>query len=277
LAFRDFETLYLRGKVGPEGGEVRTEERRKQKESLALDVEVLRARLGPVKVALIEQWIREVNGPFDALIAGVTGADSLVLDAGCSRGDPDLPAMNRGRALIGADVDLPGLRANFLADGVVCAPLDRLPFPDGAFDVVVSKWVAEHLEHPERDFAEAARVLRPGGALVLLTPNAHSIFTFISRAIPYRLKQIIKGRLFQGHEEDTFRTWYRANTVAALARQLDAAGFREQETVLLPGMWTFFIFSRPLARLVRWLELRQSGVPGLRRATTYIAGVWIRR
>jgi len=255
---------------------LRAEERKKQKESLALDVEVLRARLGPVKVALIEQWIKEVNGPFDAMIGEQITPTSLVLDAGCSRGDPDLPSMGTGYKTFGSDMDLLGLRANFLADGVVLSPLDRLPFADGVFDVVVSKWVAEHLEHPERDFRECARVLKPGGALVLLTPNAHSIFTLISRAIPYRLKQVIKGRLFQGHEEDTFRTWYRANTRRQLARLTKEAGFREARFVLLPGMWTFFIFNRPLARFVRYLEHGQMAIPGLRRATTYIAGVWIR-
>jgi hypothetical protein len=63
----------------------------KTKESLALDVEELRRKLGPVKVALIEQWIREVNGPLDAAIAAAMPPDAIVLDAGCSRGDPDYP------------------------------------------------------------------------------------------------------------------------------------------------------------------------------------------
>lgn len=255
---------------------MRAAERQKQKESLALDVAELRDRLGPVKVALIEQWIREVNGPVDAMIAEKVAPDAVVFDAGCSRGDPDLPAMNHGRALIGVDMDMLGLRANFLADGVACAPLDRLPFRDQAFDVVVSKWVAEHLEFPARDFAECARVLKPGGALIVLTPNAWSLFTLISRSIPYRLKQIIKGRLFQGHEEDTFRTWYRANGPGQLNKLLEEAGFRCERLELLPGMWTFLIFNRPLALLVRWMEHRQLAVPVLRRSTTYIAGIWIR-
>ena len=39
------------------------------KDSLDIDVAELREKLGPKKVALIDQWIREVNGPLDALIA----------------------------------------------------------------------------------------------------------------------------------------------------------------------------------------------------------------
>ena len=97
------------------------------KESLELDVEALRRQLGPVKVALIERWIREVNGPFDAAIARWVRAESVVLDIGCSRGDPDLPALSTGKVLFGGDVDMPGLRANRIARAVVHAPVTVLP------------------------------------------------------------------------------------------------------------------------------------------------------
>lgn len=245
-----------------------------QKQSLALDVEALRARLGPVKVALIEQWIREVNGPLDAAIARVMPPEARVLDAGCSRGDPDLPSLRAGRFLVGADMDLLGLRANSLANAVVLAPMEKLPFADASFDVIACKWVLEHLEHPDLDFAECARVLKPGGALVALTPNANSLFTLISRAIPYRLKQVMKGNMFGVHEEDTFRTWYRANSPRQLRRLAAAAGLRELDLTLLPGMWTFFIFSAPLARAVRAAERLQMRLPLLHRAATYYIGVW---
>lgn len=245
-----------------------------RKETLALDIEALRKRLGPVKVAMIEQWIREVNGPLDAAIARYVDKDSLVLDAGCSRGDPDLPSLQASRFTVGCDMDLPGLRANELADATVMAPLGRLPFPDNTFDVVVCKWVLEHLEHPEADFAECRRVLKPGGAFVALTPNAWSFFTLISRMIPYRLKQILKGNMFGLHEEDTFRTWYRANSRGRLEALSAQAGLRIERCQRLPGMWTFFIFFAPLARLVRRLEFVQMRVPGLRAAATYLVVEW---
>ena len=246
-----------------------------EKESLALDVEALRAKLGPVKVGLIERWIREVNGPYDALIqAAVKEGESLVLDVGCSRGDPDLPSLYKGRGVIGADLDLLGLRANDLAQGCVMAPMDVLPFADDSFDVVVCKWVVEHLEEPAGAFRECARVLKPGGSIAILTPNFWSFFTLISALMPFRLKQILKGKMFGGHEEDTFRTWYRANSMGALNRAMAEAGFVCERSFLLPGMWTFFIFNRPLALFVRWLERVQYRVPVLRNASTYILGVW---
>jgi len=246
------------------------------KTDLHIDVDALRAKLGPVKVGLIELWIREVNGPYDALIAQHTPEGCLLLDVGCSRGDPDLPSIGRARLSVGADVDLLGLRANDIDSACVLAPMGRLPFPDDTFEVVVCKWVLEHLEHPEADFTEMRRVLKPGGALVALTPNKYSIFTLISTVLSHRVKQILKGRMFGGHEEDTFPTWYRANDRATLRRIADSAGLRETDYQILPGMFTFFIFSGPLARLVRLVENVQARIPGLRSACTYIIAAWVK-
>jgi SAM-dependent methyltransferase len=43
-------------------------------------------------------------------------------------------------------------------------PIEELPFEDGSFDAVVGGFVVNHLPHPQRAMAEAARVLAPGGA-----------------------------------------------------------------------------------------------------------------
>ena len=48
---------------------------------------------------------------------------------------------------------------------LVRANLEGLPFPDEAFDVVLSCQVLEHLLDPQLGLHELARVIRPGGAL----------------------------------------------------------------------------------------------------------------
>ena len=46
---------------------------------------------------------------------------------------------------------------------------ERLTFPDGAFDAVVAQYVVTAVSNPERALDEFARVVRPGGAIVLAT------------------------------------------------------------------------------------------------------------
>src|SRR5438067_11536525 len=50
----------------------------------------------------------------------------------------------------------------------VSADLTRLPYPDGYFDAAVCGWVLEHLPDPRPGLRELARVLQPGGKLLLL-------------------------------------------------------------------------------------------------------------
>ena len=50
-----------------------------------------------------------------------------------------------------------------------------LPYEDASFDVVFSLETIEHIEGHRTFISEAARVLRPGGHLVLTTPNLHRL------------------------------------------------------------------------------------------------------
>jgi SAM-dependent methyltransferase len=61
---------------------------------------------------------------------------------------------------------------------VVAGDLNRrFPFPDESFDCVYGLSVLEHLLRPCHFMREATRCLRPGGTLVLLTPNISTFFT----------------------------------------------------------------------------------------------------
>jgi len=67
-----------------------------------------------------------------------------------------------------------------LADHGLSVPLlaasaDQLPWPDGHFDTIVADSVLEHLDDPHQALKEWARVLRPGGTLVVWSPNRFSI------------------------------------------------------------------------------------------------------
>ena len=102
------------------------------------------------------------------------------LDAGCGDGrylaalDPELPARRAGTDI--AERILETARARVEAD-FRQANLEALPFEDGAFDLVLCSQVIEHVLNPQTAVAELARVLRPGGTLVISTDNARNYVT----------------------------------------------------------------------------------------------------
>jgi SAM-dependent methyltransferase len=63
--------------------------------------------------------------------------------------------------------------AGALSDNIVWMEMDteNLSFPDACFDVVISRNLTWNLVHPDRAYAEWARVLRPGGLLINFDAN----------------------------------------------------------------------------------------------------------
>lgn len=69
------------------------------------------------------------------------------------------------------ETTLTELRARVPHAAILEADASALPFPAGAFEVVVSSDVIEHLESVDAHLAEVARVLTPGGLYLVKTPN----------------------------------------------------------------------------------------------------------
>jgi ubiquinone/menaquinone biosynthesis C-methylase UbiE len=102
-------------------------------------------------------------------------SDSRILEVGCGRGIA-LPVLDRlcsPRRLVGLDIDpelLVEAAANLREHGtraqLVAADVRRMPFADGAFDVIVDFGTLYHIAKPQAASAEIARVLAPGGMFV---------------------------------------------------------------------------------------------------------------
>lgn len=122
--------------------------------------------------------VRELNGSPTPLVNWLslwtTGA-GRVLEAGCGAGTYVAVLAGQGRTVVGVDFAAHAVsRAKLEMPSLLLATGDvqHLPFPDGAFDRIISLGVIEHfVEGPDAVLAEHLRVLAPSGALVLTVPR----------------------------------------------------------------------------------------------------------
>lgn len=105
-----------------------------------------------------------------------------LLDLGCGAGQYLLAAARLGRQCIGIESSLCQLilARRLLADaglsaGLALADAEGLPFGDKVFAGVIAADIVEHVREPGRLLSEAARVMAPGAALHLTTPNRFSL------------------------------------------------------------------------------------------------------
>ncbi|MCK6458674.1 MAG: class I SAM-dependent methyltransferase [Planctomycetes bacterium] len=98
-----------------------------------------------------------------------------VLDIGCGpRGSLEWASMAAERVGLDPLADsYRALRTERHAMSYASSPAERMPFPDGRFDVVSSFNSLDHVEDLDRVISEIARVVKPGGLFLLLTDVNH--------------------------------------------------------------------------------------------------------
>lgn len=117
-------------------------------------------------------WFRRHEVVYQRLAHRCAGRD--VLEAGFGEGyGADLLA-GVAAHVVGVDYDesaVAHVRVRYPRVEVIQGNLAELPLPDSSVDVVVNFQVIEHLWDQPQFVAECARVLRPGGLLMMSTPN----------------------------------------------------------------------------------------------------------
>ena len=130
-------------------------------------------------------WIARARA---RLVPDAVREGSLLLDLACGGGLLAPHVVGKGHRHVGLDLSPTALPVA-LAHGVVPVRGDvlRLPFADAVADIVVAGEVLEHVVEPLALVAEACRVLRPGGTLVLDTIAATRWGRFSAVTIAERL------------------------------------------------------------------------------------------
>lgn len=114
---------------------------------------------------------REIIDGVLELVADVPAPGTRALDVSCRNGEMLAKLAARGFEVRGTRFErgLPPIEGIPIDEGV---DLTRgLPYLDASFDLVLMTEVIEHLENHRAALSELARVLRPGGRLILTTPN----------------------------------------------------------------------------------------------------------
>ncbi len=132
----------------------------------------------------------------DGLIRPHIKAGSRVLEIGCGAGNLLLQATVRGSYPVALDLAMPSLafvRSRLqkavsgpdAPQGSACiqAVGDNVPLADASVDCVLLSEVVEHLAAPQLTVREACRVLRPGGRLLITTPNYRSFWPIMETTV----------------------------------------------------------------------------------------------
>lgn len=120
---------------------------------------------------VIYKKVREILSANQTLKPGVLG------DVGCGRGGLIPFVEDLFEKYIGIDV----LKHQGFPQNAEFKRVDldqsRIDLPDQALDAVVSVETIEHLENPRQLMREIVRVLKPGGTLIVTTPNQQSLLS----------------------------------------------------------------------------------------------------
>ena len=102
--------------------------------------------------------------------------EGLLLDVGCGSGEFLKRMEEMGYQVEGTEVDSCAVE-NARSKGlqVRLGTVEELLYPDNYFGVIVMSHVIEHVHDPTELLKECYRILKPGGKLVLVTPNVSSL------------------------------------------------------------------------------------------------------
>jgi 2-polyprenyl-3-methyl-5-hydroxy-6-metoxy-1,4-benzoquinol methylase len=145
----------------------------------------------------VESFTNErIHSRFISLLTGEKRGK--LLDVGAGTGAFSRKLKSEGFEVTACDIN----PANFLSDGILCKRADlntAFPFADGEFDYVVGAEVIEHIENPWFFLREIYRITKPGGTVILSTPNLHNWYVRLYFALTSRMFNFLSSYEKIGH------------------------------------------------------------------------------
>lgn len=160
---------------------------------------------------------------YERKIAEVLKPEHTLVDGGCGRTAPVLRQYRgKARRLVGVDmVEFDEGECEEGIEYVAASIADTGLEPDSA-DLVISRALMEHVDDPLAVFRETKRILVPGGHFIYLAPNLWDYGSLAALAVPNRMHPWVVNKTEGRAEQDTFPTYFRANTrrkVRSLAKK----------------------------------------------------------
>ncbi len=154
-----------------------------------------------------------------------------VVDIGCGEGYLTIEAARWARKVVGIDRSAAVLaRARQLADRRKVTnvtwkrgEIERVPAPDASFDVALLSQTLHHAADPGRAIHEAARLLRPGGRVLILDLRTHD-----EAWVRHKL-----GDRWQGFDDATLSSWLSAAGLEYTRVHVGARGAGDPFVVLV--------------------------------------------
>jgi SAM-dependent methyltransferase len=186
-------------------------------------------------------------------------ARGRVLDDGCGVGEYLARLALQARAAHGVEFDFTRARASLSRAApahVVDAAGENLPYAPATFDLVLSHEVLEHVDDDHAAVQEIARVLRPGGRLVMFVPNRG--YPFETHGVYWRGRYVFGNIPLVNYLPWSLRRrlapHVRAYTRAGVARLLEGLPLRVVSATVIFGAYDNLIARWPrLGRLLRGL------------------------
>lgn len=183
-----------------------------------------------------------------------------VLDLGCGDGDYSIALKEMGFDIVAADIDKKRFEYSEQILFQYCDITKDMPFPDHTFDYLLLMEVVEHLRNPYEVLPEINRIIKPGGSIILSTPNILNLksrwrFLFEGayeyfREPPLDQCKNPKEKIFNLHVVP-----YRYQELEYL---LAATGLKVCSVFTSQYAWTALSLFSPIIKLQAWFKMLRS-------------------